>query len=66
MNVLILCSELQATDDGKSHGHVKTIYAISNRFQISAWNSSPASISHAVHLGYNMVAAWGGQQPSIG
>ena len=32
----------------------------------SAWNSSPASVSHAFNLGYNMVAAWGGRPPSIG
>ena len=31
----------------------------------SAWNSSPASMSHAFNLGYNMVAAWGGRPPSI-
>ena len=32
----------------------------------SAWNSSPASVSHAFNLGCNMVAAWGGRPPSIG
>ena len=32
----------------------------------SAWNSSPASVSHAFNLGYSMVAAWGGRPPSIG
>ena len=29
----------------------------------SAWNSSPASMSHAFNLGYNMVTAWGGRPP---
>ena len=32
----------------------------------SAWNSSPASVSHAFNLGHDMVAAWGGRPPSIG
>ena len=32
----------------------------------SDWNSSPASMSHAFNMGYNMVAAWGGRPPSIG
>ena len=32
----------------------------------STWNSSPASVSHAFNMEYNMVAAWCSRPPSIG
>ena len=31
----------------------------------SAWNNSPASLSHAFNAGYDMVSAWGGRTPNI-